>query len=61
MVQLLQQIGVEFETKVIDIDKTYLANEMPEGYVKPLAIGKAPQRVLSTQGVRFYRVRYDGC
>jgi len=39
--ELLHQIGVEFDTKSVDIDETPLAGELAYDYVKRLAIEKA--------------------
>jgi septum formation protein len=39
--KLLQQMGVEFEIKPVDIDETPLNNEAPAQYVKRLAMHKA--------------------
>ncbi|HIL94019.1 MAG TPA: septum formation inhibitor Maf [Cycloclasticus sp.] len=39
--QLLQQIGVKFDIKAVDIDETPLSDESAEDYVRRLAIEKA--------------------
>lgn len=39
--QLLQQIGVKFDIKAVDIDETPLSDESAEDYVQRLAIEKA--------------------
>jgi len=39
--EILQQIGVSFETLSVDVDETPLTNESPTDYVERLASGKA--------------------
>ena len=39
--ELLQQMGLKFDIKAVDIDETVLPNEDPEAYVRRLALDKA--------------------
>jgi len=39
--ELLQQIGIEFDIKAVDVDETPLTGELPYDYVRRLAIKKA--------------------
>ncbi|PHS73747.1 MAG: septum formation protein Maf [Cycloclasticus sp.] len=47
--ELLKQIGVEFETRTVDIDEMPQVDELPENYVKRLALEKARAARLSDQ------------
>jgi septum formation protein len=47
--ELLKQIGVKFETHPVDINETPQLGELPEDYVKRLAIEKARAALVSYQ------------
>jgi septum formation protein len=47
--ELLKQIGVKFETHPVDINETPQLGEVPEDYVKRLAIEKARAALVSYQ------------